>query len=310
MIRAVRRCAALLLLTLACLPLAACGSGGITPIQTPFNKGVYYYTRGEFDQAISEYKGALEEDPADYRARFNLGVALEAKAAVLRETGSNDDASALTAEAEQAYLNVLKSHKDNLRAAVNLAAIRYQRGEKEAAKQDLRSAMEANPAAPLPRTALGAHLLTEGLLEEARVVLEEASGMDEGNVSSHYLLGETLRRLGEIDDAREEFKKGLVREQEDVASLVSLGTLEMKEGQLEEARSYLEFAVDVDENHEGAHAMLARLLEQQGELEGAVRHLWRVRDLSRDPARVLAAREKIRELYGLLLQKEDATKGS
>ncbi|MGE0705687.1 MAG: tetratricopeptide repeat protein, partial [Vicinamibacterales bacterium] len=56
---------------------AGCASKGITPVHTAFNKGVYFQSTGDTDAAIAEYRSALRENPDDYRARFNLAVAIE-----------------------------------------------------------------------------------------------------------------------------------------------------------------------------------------------------------------------------------------
>ena len=47
------------------LLLAACGHRGVTPIRSHFNKGVYHYSKGHHDAAVSEYRLALEEDAGD-----------------------------------------------------------------------------------------------------------------------------------------------------------------------------------------------------------------------------------------------------
>lgn len=62
------------------LVLDGCFKRCVTPIRTHFNKGVYEYSAGDYDAAISEFRLAIEEDPGDRRARFNLAEALEAKA--------------------------------------------------------------------------------------------------------------------------------------------------------------------------------------------------------------------------------------
>ena len=61
------------------LTLIGCrgGAGGVTPIRTAFNKGVYQHSQGNHEAAIAEYREALEEDETDHRARFNLAMALE-----------------------------------------------------------------------------------------------------------------------------------------------------------------------------------------------------------------------------------------
>ncbi|NJL26640.1 MAG: hypothetical protein HC897_01570, partial [Thermoanaerobaculia bacterium] len=92
---------------LATLLLCACVHRGVTPIRSHFNKAVYLYSRGELEAAISEYRLALDEEPDDYRASFNLAEAQEALADRL-ERGSNAEAAeALRAQAEARYRALL-----------------------------------------------------------------------------------------------------------------------------------------------------------------------------------------------------------
>src|SRR5688572_11037701 len=120
---------------LSAIVLPGCGFGGngVTPIRTPFNKGVYHYSRGRFDEAIAEFRLALDEDASDHRARFNLAAALEAKARGLAERGDRAAAEPLVAEAEAQYRRILEARPVDLRASVNLAAREFERGDRDGA---------------------------------------------------------------------------------------------------------------------------------------------------------------------------------
>ena len=117
------------ILCLAALFATACGHRGVTPIRSHFNQGVYHYSKGAYDAAISEYRLALEEDAGDWRARFNLAEALEARATRLELGGEPEEAEALRREAEEHYVRILADDPGNLRASVNLAARERQRGD-------------------------------------------------------------------------------------------------------------------------------------------------------------------------------------
>ncbi len=307
--------AAWLLMGLAAL--AGCNRG-ITPIRTAFNKGVYHYSKGNYDEAIAEYREAIETDAGDHRARFNLAVTLEIKADRAGSRGQRDESSRLRAEAEQEYRNLLEQKPDDLRASINLAAAEYEQGLRDEAKARLIAVADRYPNVALPKTALAAHLLREAqavepseqrirLLEEARHQLERGLGHDPTNVAALMLHGDVLAALGNPIDARRSYHKAVKREPSDLGSLVALGRLELKQGNWAEASAWLQRALYIDPDHFEAHVLMAEAREEAGDLEGGVRHLWEARRLD-DGANSHASpdyRERLASLYVRLLAAED-----
>src|SRR5262245_20426779 len=98
--------------------LALGGCATYTPIQTHINKGVRLYNEKNYSGAAREYRLALEEDPLDYRARFNLAMSLE-------ELGRKD-------QAREEYEWILSQRPGDLRATVNLAGMDIEAGDRDA----------------------------------------------------------------------------------------------------------------------------------------------------------------------------------
>jgi tetratricopeptide (TPR) repeat protein len=73
------------------LVLLAAGCGTYSPLDSHYNRGVEFYDQGRLADAIREYQLALEEDPENYRARYNLAVALH-------DQGKKEDAPQATAD--------------------------------------------------------------------------------------------------------------------------------------------------------------------------------------------------------------------
>jgi len=282
-------------------------SQGITPVQTAFNRGVYQYSQGNYDQAISEYRLAVEENSDDYRAWFNLGVALEANAEVQRKLNRKDQAANLSRQAEQAYRKVIALKPGNLRASVNLAAIEYARGQKNQAKQRLMKLAKLHPQQALPRTALAAHFLAEKNLQQAKTHLQTATRLQPGHLEAQYMLGRTLWRLKDPDGARAAFANALKRDENDVATLVALGELEYTQGRYVEAGVLLKSALYIDSQLQRAHHVLGLTGEKQGDLELAVTHLWQARRLSTDSSQIESYNRKLLSLYQALLDRENTT---
>lgn len=271
-------------------------------MRTAFNRGAYHYAAGELVEAIAEYEAGVAVDPADWRARFNLAVALEARADAVQDA---DPAAAerLRQRATAAYQAVLAERPDDLRATVNLVAMQARDGEPAAAAAQLVALADAHPAAALPRAALAAHLLRAGRAAEALPWLEAAAAQAPGSAQVHLLLGDARAQLGDAVGARNAYTAALRRGEGRHAALLALAHLDMDAGELDEARAHAEQLLLVDPDHAAAHAVLADVLEAQGELEGAVYHLWRVRDAADGPAAEVV--DRLRRLYRRLLDEPD-----
>ncbi len=291
---------------------------GITPIRTAYNKGVYHFSKRNYEEAIAEYHDALGANPRDHRAHFNLAVALEARAEQLEQAGESGRAAELKGQAETEYRNLLRLKPDDLRASINLAACEYESGQTGAAEERLRALIERYPGVALPRTALAAHVLAEAreaetgeepsrLLDEARRLIDEAVGKDPTNVAALMLQGDVAVALGDQSRARQSYRRALQRDPSDIATLLALGRLEVGAENWGQAGVWLQRVLYIDRGHFESHALLATVLEKEGDLEGATRHLWEARQLDDGAQAGIASpdyRDRLVGLYRRLLRRE------
>ena len=285
------------------LMFAACfGGGGITPIRTAFNRGVYLYSVGAFDQAISEYRQALADDPDDHRARFNLGVTLEARGRERAAAGDANGAAADRDAAEAEYRALVEADRGALRASINLAALEFERGAEDAAIERLQSTIEQHPRETLPRTALAAHLRARGDDAGARAQLDAALTRDPDHAPANLLLGDLHRSAGRADAARASFERVLRKHPDDLAALLSLGELALERGDAADAAAWLQRLLLVDPDHHRGHLAAAAAMEQLDDLEAATVHLWRARALR--PTTSAALQQRLLGLYERLAARE------
>ena len=300
------------------LVLLGCGfgGGGVTPIRTPFNKGVYHYAAGRWDAAIAEFRLALEDDGEDFRSQFNLAMALEAKAGEAMRSGEAEESERFAAEAEREYRVVIARRPQNVRAAVNLAACEYESGRKQEARSRLRAVIAAHPDAVTAQTALAAHLLREAgqasslseaqqKLGEAQQLLEQAVGEDAADITANMLLGDLYARRRQPQRAREAYRRALQRDASDIGTLLALARLESAQGEHADAVIWAQRVVYVDPNHVDAHLALATSFEAMEEFWRALVHVQEARELDHGPvarrsseeyrARVIHLLERVRE---------------
>ena len=285
-----------------------CNRGGITPIQTAFNRGVYHYSIGQYDEAIHEYRKQLRQSPNDQRARFNLAVALEAKA----RTVEGEAATRLRDEARTEYGGVLQRDPAHLRANINLAALEYERGQGKAAIQRLEQTIERHPRVVLPRTALAAIHLQQSDMATAEEILNAALRIDPASADANMLLGDCLKVQGRLEDAAGAYRRALNTNKEDVASLMALAKLEAQRKNRREALALLQRLLYVDRDHWEAHLMVAEVARSDGQLQRAAYHLWtsQTLDHQRPPGTTTPDYAiRLRELYRQLLEEKSAAAG-
>lgn len=284
-------------LLLALLVGSCFGGPGVTPIRTPFNRGVWHHENGDLEAAIAQYRLALEEDAHDVRARFNLAVALEECS---RRSRPRDPT--LAAEAEQQYGRVLVDDPDNLRAQVNLAAIERDRGDLDAARRRLLQARTSAPAVALPCTALAVLHEAAGDVVAAEAALREAVAREPLDFAANLQLGRMLGAAGRHEEARAALAAARRSEPDSVDALLALAELEAAADHLGEALALVEQALLQDDRSFAAHRLAAELCERRGRLEPAVFHAWQARDLDPEAPPRFDHRAHLRRLYELLLE--------
>jgi len=297
-----------------------CFNKGVTPIRTHFNKGVYHHSTGDYRLAISEYRLALEEDPSDFRARFNLASSQEALADELEAAGMEEEAREHREIAEEHYRRILDAHPENLRAAVNLAAREIESGREDAGRERLERSIAEHPRSPLPKIALAAHALRRsgddpGEVRRSIGLLEEAHELDPARVETNMLLGRAysiLTRLepeaGEhLGNARSAYARALEKDPHDLATLLAAARLELGAGDAARAELFLRRALYVAPHHLEAHLLMADAQEAVDDLQEATLHLWKARELE-DPENPRLAPEdyenRLLELYRRLEARE------
>ena len=177
-----RRSAILLVLLTAC--------GTYSPLDSHYNRGVEFYDQGKLADAIREYELALEDNPENYRARYNLAVSLHAldpDKIGLSDLGKKEDAAA-------EYLKVLKLDPENARARVSLASIRADEGKDAESLKLLEEAAQADRRSSFPQESLGAYYERKGDLDRALQAYRAGAEIEPASAASHAGIARILSR--------------------------------------------------------------------------------------------------------------------
>lgn len=147
--------------------------------------------QGRYDEAVAEYRKALQKSPQTLNLHYRLGRAL---------LGRSHEAAALE-EARQEFDAELELNPYDAVAHYQVAQILQVQGEQEAAAARLERALELDPTFAEALTALARYRSRGGDHAEAIALLERVLVLQPENESSWYAVMVAYRNAGRTDDA-------------------------------------------------------------------------------------------------------------
>jgi protein O-mannosyl-transferase len=160
-----------------------------------YNLGIEYTLQGKNDEAMAEYRTALEITPGNAMAHNRLGLALETR-------GQAD-------EAISHFRRALEIRPDYAEAYNNIGIVLANRGEGENAIAHFRKALEILPDYAEAQFNLGVALEAGGKLNSAIPCFQKALQDRPEMVEARYYLGNALMLLGRKDEAIAEYREAL-----------------------------------------------------------------------------------------------------
>jgi Tfp pilus assembly protein PilF len=232
---------------------------------------------------------AVEAEPADYRAWFNLGYLYTA--------------TDRRQEAVHAYRRAVEAKPDVFESNLNLGLLLAAQGQPEAARY-LRAATGLKPSAEAEAGLLRAWLALAAVLEEhdpagAAAALRSAAELQPEDAELRLRIGRLLESAGEVAGAAAEYEAAAEMQPESPQPLGALVDLYVGAGRLPEAAQALERYLKLAPADARARIQLARLAVAAGNREQATTVL-------QDIERALAPGEHAtrRELAALYMELE------
>jgi len=210
------------------------------------NLGLALFNKGEKQEAIAQYREALDISPDFADARNNLGVALFDK---------GDKAEAIAQ-----YRHALQIKPDYAEARSNLGVALLDKGETEQAIAQFRAALEINPQLGKTRRCLGLALLRKGDFDEAMACFQKAATASLAPFQKWLNLGDDLSQEGNVDDAIICYQKALKTNPASADACVSLGLAFFHQGQIKEAMGAWQQALEIKPDQAVVQNNLAWLL--------------------------------------------------
>ncbi|HTB79719.1 MAG TPA: tetratricopeptide repeat protein [Opitutaceae bacterium] len=219
---------------------------------------------GRTEEALQEYKKAVDLAPNDPREHYNLGRALE-------KLGQMTEALAQYQEALRRNPNYAEAHN-------NLGVVLAHLGQTDEAIGHCRTAIKLEPDDPSTHYNLGMVFLRADRLPEAVAQFEEALRLNPDYSQAHDSLGIALAKTGQVAAAISQYDEALRLNADDVEAHYNLGVVLLQAGRIAEAIGQYQAALRIKPSYADAHLNLGdayvqvdRLSDALSEYEDALR---------------------------------------
>jgi len=247
------------------------GLENIDPVATEFyrmeNTAIDLMTKNQFGEAIPVWRKALEVDPGDGRAHFNLGYSLN----------RNGDLREALAE----YRKACDLSPDNPVAFAEFALALAQDGQPDDAIVNYRKSLALDAANPKVQADLGTMLAEKGLTAEGLEHLEKAVAMNPESADAHNKLAAVLAKNGRIPEATAHLEKAVELAPDSVEYRFGLAYGLRLVGRFDDAISQLQRAVELSGGRDWqCYDMLGAVYSKMGRPDDAIQAGRRALDLA------------------------------
>ena len=220
------------------------------------NLGTIFANKGQFDEAIENYRKAIQINPNSAVPLYSLGLALAAK--------SQFD------EAIENYRKAIQIDPDYRDALNSLGVALADKGRFDEAIENYRKAIQIDPNYSEALNNLGEALLHQGQFDEAIKNFRKTIQIKPNNSEAQYNLGNALAAKGWFDEAIESFRKAIQINPKFSEALNNLGGALLHQGQFDEAIESFRKAIQIKPNFSEALDNLGVALAAQGRFDEAI----------------------------------------
>jgi tetratricopeptide (TPR) repeat protein len=202
--------------------------------------------QGANDDAVAQYRMALNIKPDCAEARSNLGTSLF-------EKGEKEEAIAQ-------YRKALEINPDYAKARGNLGVALFDKGDRQGAIEQYRKALGINSEDAEVRSNLGIALFDSGDTQEAIAQYRKALEVDPRYVKADYNWGNALASQGQLDEAIAHFRMAVKINPEYAKAYSALGLVYFQKGDVKDAIDSWQHALEIKPDQPDVQNNLAWLL--------------------------------------------------
>jgi tetratricopeptide (TPR) repeat protein len=238
---------------------------GLLKIEAPateffrvFDKAVDLTKKNQTDAALAEWKKAVELNPEEAKAHFNLALALENQG--------------LLDEAIIHYQKATDLEPDNTAAFTNLAIALVRTGKLDEALESFAKCVTLEPGSAKAHANLGIALVEKGRDEEGMEHCLKALEIDPENADAHNSLAIALARTDRLDEAIAHLEKAVAINPASFEYQYNLGRFLAGKNRFVDALPHFEQAVNLSNGRDPQSLeMLAAIYYETGRYPEAVR---------------------------------------
>ena len=255
-------------------------------------RGMIFYQREQFPQAIAAFAKAADQDPDDHESvemqgvsLFRLGRIQEAipllEKARTGVQGANVDPDYVLAlcyadvqrydDARHAFAAQYGFAPDSAEAYLLAGRLFLRRELRDEAGVEARKALEINPALPLAHELLGEVALSSADTANAIREFEAERKINPLNPALYDRLGDAYLRNGQYADAQVALNRAVLLEPQATGPYILLGETFLKLKQPIQALHYLDHAEKMDPSNYITHNLLGQAYKATGQLDAANR---------------------------------------
>jgi len=263
-------------------------------------RGMIFYQRAQFPQAIEAFAKAAEQDPNDHESiemqgvsLFRLGRIQEAlplleKARTGVEAANVDPNYVLALcyadlqrydDARRAFASQYGFEPDSAEAHLLTGRLFLRRELRDQAGVEATKALAMNPSLPLAHELLGEVALSRGDTEGAIRELEAERKINPLNPDLYDRLGDAYLRAGQYTEAQQALNRAVLLEPTSTGPYILLGETFLKMKQPIQAVHYLDRALKMDPSNYVTHNLMGQAYKATGQLAEANREFKTVVEL-------------------------------
>jgi tetratricopeptide (TPR) repeat protein len=216
--------------------------------------------KGQYDEAIAEWRKALAISPNDAKAHNNFGFALA-------QTGRVE-------EAIGHWQKALEENSEYPEVYKNLGRALLQKGRFAEAIAYWRKAAEIDPGDAEARDKLGFALLREGKLEQAAAQFQKSVAADPKDAEAQYNLGIVLLQTGKPDQAIAHLQIAIEADPRNAQAHNDLAVALLQKERFDEAVTHFQRAMQFDPHSAQPHFNLGNAFYLRGRIQEAIAE-WR-----------------------------------
>jgi predicted Zn-dependent protease len=263
-------------------------------------RGIIFYQREDFPQAIAAFTKASTQDPQDHESIEMQGVSLfrlgrVTEAIPLLEKGrtpvesANIDPNYVLAlcyadvqrydDSRHAFAAQFGFEPDSAQAYLLAGRMFLRRELREQAGVEATKALQLNPHLPLAHELLGEVALAQGDSATAIKELELERTINPMNPEIYDRLGDAFVRSGDYEKAQEALNRAVLLEPGATGPYILLGETFLKQNHPIEALHYLDHAERMDPSNYITHNLLGQAYRAMGRVADANREFKMVVDI-------------------------------